>query len=162
MEKVDLLLDSFRGLYQKMAFLNRLEMEKALSGYSSSEVHCMEYVGRHTDVNVTKLAQAFFMTRGAMSKVTKKLIEKNVLESYQKEDNRKEIYFRLTAKGIEVFDLHEALHQQFVRRDAALFEQLTEAQVRETLNFVASYSAHLDSEIEKRPELQQDEAYTNL
>ena len=35
------------------------------------------------------------MTRGAISKITKKLIKKGIIESYQKPDNKKEIYFRL-------------------------------------------------------------------
>lgn len=58
-------------------------------GYSASEVHCIEFIGKSKEVNVKKLSEHFFMTRGAMSKITKKLIDKQAITSYQKDDNKK-------------------------------------------------------------------------
>ena len=85
-------------VYNKMIWLNKFKMEGRLKDYKSSEVHCIEYIGRTADSNVTKLEESFYMTRGAMSKITQKLIKKGIIESYQKPDNKKEIYFRLTAR----------------------------------------------------------------
>ena len=62
------------------------------------------------------------MTRGAISKITKKLIKKGVIESYQKSDNKKEIYFRLTKSGKAVYEIHENLHKKFQKRDKVAFE----------------------------------------
>lgn len=63
-------------------------------------------------------------------------MEKDLIESYQKAENKKEIYFRLTPKGQEVFDIHETLHKEFQERDKAIFEQITEEQFHATLNFL--------------------------
>ncbi|WP_326717881.1 hypothetical protein [Vagococcus jeotgali] len=41
-------------------------------GYFASEVHCIEFIGKSKEINVKKLSEHFFMTRGAMSKITKK------------------------------------------------------------------------------------------
>ena len=98
---------------------------------------------------MTKLADSFYMTRGAISKLTKKLIKKELIESYQKSDNKKEIYFRLTEKGREVYDIHEKLHNEFSERDKVVFEQVTEEQFNSMLQFVELYSQHLDKEIKK-------------
>ncbi|WP_330513899.1 MarR family transcriptional regulator [Paraclostridium sordellii] len=138
-----------RELFNKMVWLNKFKMEKSLKEYKSSEVHCIEYIGRNVDTNVTKLAEYFYMTRGAMSKLTKKLIKKGVIESYQKSDNKKEIYFRLTEQGKEVYITHEKLHKEFQERDKAIFEQVTEEQFDSMLNFIEKYSSHLDGEIKK-------------
>ncbi|WP_314062868.1 MarR family transcriptional regulator [uncultured Vagococcus sp.] len=149
MNKEDQVMMDVRHLYNKMAWINKLKMEDSLKGYQSTEVHCIEYIEKNADSNVTKLAEAFYMTRGAISKLTKKLIKKGLIESYQKVDNKKEIYFKLTEKGREVFNIHEELHQEFRERDKIIFDQVSDEQIEALLQFVNGYSQHLDREIEK-------------
>ena len=149
MNKEEQIKVGFRELYDKMSWLNRRKMEDSLKGYTSSEVHCIGYIEKNKDSNVTKLADSFYMTRGAISKLTKKLIKKELIESYQKSDNKKEIYFRLTEKGRAVYDIHEKLHNEFSERDKVVFEQVTEEQFNSMLHFVELYSQHLDKEIKK-------------
>ncbi|MBA2937654.1 MarR family transcriptional regulator [Paenibacillus sp. CGMCC 1.16610] len=149
MNKEDQVIMRFRDLFNKMVWLNKSKMEVSLKGYTSTEVHCIEYIGRNEDSNVTKLAESFYMTSGAISKLTKKLIQKGLIESYQKQENKKEIYFRLTEQGKEIEKVHEELHNEFRERDKAVFEQITEKQFDSMLNFVEKYSSHLDAEIKK-------------
>ena len=149
MNKQDQVITGFRDLMDKMTWLNKIKMEVDLKGYKPSEVHFIESIGRNPDSNVTRLAESFYMTRGAISKIAKKLTEKGVIESYQKPDNKKELYFRLTEKGREVYEIHEALHQEFQERDKAVFEEVTSEQLTELLRFMEKYNRHLDTEIEK-------------
>ncbi|MBP2657445.1 MAG: MarR family transcriptional regulator [Firmicutes bacterium] len=149
MNKEEQVIMGFRDLFNKMVWLNKFKMEDSLKGYKSSEVHCVEYIGRNVDSNVTKLAESFYMTSGAISKLTKKLIKKGIIESYQKPDNKKEIYFRLTEQGKIIYKIHEELHNEFQERDKAVFEQVTEEQFDSMLSFVKKYSRHLDAEIKK-------------
>jgi len=148
--KEEQVMTSFRELYNKLVWLNKSKMEVSLKGHKPSEVHCIEYIAKHAESNVTKLAEAFYMTRSAISKITKKLMEKGLIESYQKPDNKKEIYFRLTEQGEAVNRIHEDLHKEFRERDKAVFEQITEAQYDSMLRFVERYSRHLDAEIKKQ------------
>ncbi|WP_339315717.1 MarR family transcriptional regulator [Paenibacillus sp. FSL R10-2734] len=149
MNKEEQVIMGFRDLYNKMVWLNKSKMEDSLKGYTSSEVHCIEYIEKNVDSNVTKLAESFYMTRGAISKLTKKLIEKGLIESYQKSDNKKEIYFRLTEQGKVIYKIHEDLHKEFQERDKDMFEQITEEEMNSILSFVERYSRHLDAEIKK-------------
>ncbi|UKS29544.1 MarR family transcriptional regulator [Paenibacillus sp. HWE-109] len=150
MNKEDQVLMGFRDLYNKLVWLNKDKMEESLKGYKPSEVHCIEYIEKNVDSNVTKLAEYFYMTRGAISKLTQKLIQKGLIESYQKSENKKEIYFRLTEQGKVIYKIHEDLHKEFQERDKAVFEQVTEAQFESMLSFVAKYNRHLDAEIKKQ------------
>jgi len=150
MNKEEQVIMGFRDIYNKMVSLNKVKMEDSLKEYKSSEVHCIEYIERNVDSNVTKLAESFYMTRGAISKLTKKLIKKGIIESYQKPDNKKEIYFRLTEQGKAVNKIHDELHKEFQERDKAVFEQVTEEQYDTMLSFVEKYSRHLDAEIKKQ------------
>ena len=149
MNKEEQVIRSFRDLLSKMDLLNNFTMKDSLKNYRASEAHCIEYIGKNTDSNVTKLAEAFYVTRGSISRMTKKLIKKGILESYQKPDNKKEIYFRLTEQGEAINKVHEKLHKEFRERDKAVFEQVTGEQFDVMLNFLEKYSRHLDAEIEK-------------
>lgn len=150
MNKEEQVMISLRKLFNKMAWLNKFKMEDSLKGYKPSEVHYIECIGKNIDSNVTKLAESLYMTRGAISKMTRKLIKKGVIESYQKPGNKKEIYFRLTDQGQKVYEIHEKLHKEFQERDKVVFEQVTEAQFDSMLKFIENYSKHLDVEIKKQ------------
>ncbi|EJS67619.1 MULTISPECIES: MarR family transcriptional regulator [Bacillus] len=150
MNKEEQVMNGFRELYNKMVWLNKDKMEEGLKGFKSSEVHCIEYIENNADSNVTQLAEAFYVTRGAISRMTKKLINKGLIESYQKSENKKEIYFKLTEQGKEIYKIHEELHNEFQQRDKAVFEQVTEAEFDSIINFVEKYSRHLDAEIKKQ------------
>ncbi|AIY75391.1 MarR family transcriptional regulator [Bacillus anthracis] len=150
MNKEEQVMNGFRELYNKLVWLNKDKMEEGLKGFKSSEVHCIEYIENNTDSNVTQLAEAFYVTRGAISRMTKKLINKGLIESYQKSENKKEIYFKLTEQGKEIYKIHEELHNEFQERDKAVFEQVTEAEFDSIINFVEKYSRHLDEEIKKQ------------
>ena len=149
MNKEEQVITGFRELFNKMAWLNKIKMEESLKGYKSSEIHYIEFIGRNVESNVTKLAESLYMTRGALSKITKKLIKKGIIESYQKPDNKKEIYFRLTEQGQAINKVHEKLHKEFQKRDKPVFEQITEGQFDSMLSFMEKYSKHLDAEIKK-------------
>ncbi|MGC5773080.1 MarR family transcriptional regulator [Paenibacillus pabuli] len=149
MNKEEQFITGFRDLYNKLVWLNKDKMEENLKGYKPSEVHCIEYIEKNADSNVTKLAEFFYMTRGAISKLTKKLVKKGLIESYQKPDNKKEIYFRLTEQGKVIYNIHEGLHKEFQGRDKAVFEQVTDEQFDNMLSFLEKYNRHLDAEIKK-------------
>ncbi|MBS9803178.1 MarR family transcriptional regulator [Bacillus cereus] len=150
MNKEEQVMNGFRELYNKLVWLNKDKMEEGLKGFKSSEVHCIEYIENNADSNVTQLAEAFYVTRGAISRMTKKLIQKGLVESYQKSENKKEIYFRLTEQGKEIYKIHEDLHKEFQERDKAVFEQVTEEEFDSIIRFVEQYSRHLDAEIKKQ------------
>lgn len=159
MDKEEQVLMGLRNLVNKMAWINKPKMEKRLEGYKSSEVHCIEYLGKNTDSNVTRLAESFYMTTGAISKLTKKLIKKGAIESYKKPDNKKEIYFRLTKEGQRVFNIHEELHKEFQERDKSVFDQMSKEQYDSMISFMVSYSNHLDKEMKKIDEDSESEKF---
>ncbi|WP_037288221.1 MarR family winged helix-turn-helix transcriptional regulator [Saccharibacillus sacchari] len=156
MSQQEKIMEEFRSVFNKLVWLNRGEMEEALKGHKSSEVHCIEYIGKHVDPNVTRLAEAFYMTRGAISKITKKLLDKGLIESYQSSENKKEIYFRLTPEGRNVFEIHENLHRSFRERDDVVFEKVSAEQYASMSRFLDAYNRHLDAEIDKQGIMLQD------
>ena len=149
MKKEEQVIAGFWDLFSKKIWLDGYKMKESLKDYKPSEIHCIEYIGKSEDSNVTKLAETFYMTRSGISKITKKLIEKGLIESYQRPDNKKEIYFKLTEQGKVIYKVHEELHKEFQERDKAVFDHVTEKQLDSMIGFAEKYNKHLDAEIKK-------------
>ncbi|MDN9009849.1 MarR family transcriptional regulator [Brevibacillus laterosporus] len=99
------------GLLNSIRDLDRLTGELTLS-----ELHVIACIGKHGQVNVTAISQEMDMTRGAISKISTKLLQRGYLVKKQRADNQKEVHFQLTPMGDEIFRLHEELHEQAERR----------------------------------------------
>ncbi|KRG11280.1 MarR family transcriptional regulator [Staphylococcus sp. NAM3COL9] len=149
MNKVKELLYRMRRVQDRIIWLNKPIMEKELNGYTSSEVHCLESIKNIKNPNVKKIADDLFMTRGAISKLTKKLLKKNAIESYKKIENKKEIYFLLTDEGEKIYLKHLKLHHNFFLRDKPFFDEITNEEFDILITFFERYSKYLEQEINK-------------
>ncbi|GGG83317.1 MarR family transcriptional regulator [Staphylococcus pragensis] len=148
--KEEILMNSFRDLFNKIGWLNKDKMEAALKGYKPSEVHCIEAIKEYSQPNVRYLADTLYMTRGAISKLTKRLQQKGLIENYRNPNNKKEIYFKLTPEGEHVYQIHSELHQEFQERDEKVFETMTNEEFKNMMAFIHRYNQHLDEEIIKQ------------
>ncbi|MDR9756312.1 MAG: MarR family transcriptional regulator [Thermoanaerobacterales bacterium] len=88
------------------------EWEDMFEDVNLSEVHCIDLIGTLEYPNVTKMANEMDMTRGAISKICKRLLKKGLVESYRRPDNNKEIYYRLTEEGQHIYNEHKKLHSK--------------------------------------------------
>jgi len=73
-----------------------------------SEVHTLATIGYHPGINLTELSLEMNVSKSAISKFVKKLLDKNLIRKSMEKDNRKEVVFYLTQKGQIVFTGHEA------------------------------------------------------
>lgn len=154
MEREEQVIMEINNLYNKIGWLNMLKLEETIKNtdfqsYTSSEIFCIEYIGNNVDSNGTKLAKACFMTRSGLSKLTKKLEKKQIIERYKKADNKKEIYFKLTDKGEDIYKLHEDMTNKFLERDKSVFENTEVEDLDRMMNFFKRYDEHLEIELNK-------------
>ncbi|MDR2277427.1 MAG: MarR family transcriptional regulator [Vagococcus sp.] len=149
MDKRQELISQMIDLSNEIEWFNRPILEERLKEYPLSEIELIEKIGTIPNANVTKLASASYMTRGAISKLTKKLLSKDMIESYQIEDNKKEIYFRLTSKGEEIRKVHSDLHMTFLQRDKIVFEGMTNEEFDTIFRFISKYREHIKRITEK-------------
>ena len=143
MDRGEQLMDALWGMHQRRWALDGAVWKQAAKDLNLTELRCIEYVGGHTNANSTRLAEVFFMTTGATSKLTKKLLAKGLVQRYQRPDNRKEIYFRLTDTGNQLFATLSDLRQKIRERDAPVFERMTDEEYNAILGFIRRYDDHL-------------------
>ena len=149
MNKHERLMMSFRSLLYKLRWLDKINMEEVLDNYKPFEVHCIDYIGKNDNTNVTKLAKSFCVTNGAISKVAAKLIKKGAVEKYQKATNKKEVYLKLTDEGKKVYNTHKTAHKVLEERDNIIFEDFSDDELAVILKFTDKYLQYLNAEIEK-------------
>lgn len=102
------------------------ESQVTFDDVNLAEVHCIDRIGTVEWANVTKIANEMTMSRGAISKICKRLRNKGFIESYQRPDNNKEIYYRLTENGQHIFNEHKKLHHQVREEKLALINTYSE------------------------------------
>lgn len=76
-----------------------------------SEIHVIDCIGKSQLTNSTFISKELNMTKGAISKITSKLLKRELIKGNHLENNKKEIYYTLTTQGKEVFKIHEILHK---------------------------------------------------
>jgi DNA-binding MarR family transcriptional regulator len=127
MNKEEELSTIFNRVANRYQLIKEMEEEKYrfMSENTFLEVHCIDMIEKNPDSNVTKLANVLRVTRGAISKTTRKLLEDGAIEKYQKPENKKEIYFKLTDIGKGIYLEHEKMHQSRIEQDQFFFENLS-------------------------------------
>ena len=121
--------------------------EEIFAGISLAEAHCIDKIGSIECANVTRVAAQMGMTRGAISKISKKLLTKNLIESYQKPENNKEIYFCLTEQGLKVYREHKKCHAQAHAEKLAILSKYNEAEQAIILRFLHDINQKYDKKL---------------
>ncbi|MBP2629048.1 MAG: transcriptional regulator, MarR family [Firmicutes bacterium] len=121
--------------------------EEIFAGIHLAEAHCIDKIGSMEYANVTKIAAEMEMTRGAISKITKKLLSKNLIVSYQKPENNKEIYFCLTEQGEKVYTEHKKCHMQARQEKLAILSSYSEVEQAIILRFLNDINQKYDKKL---------------
>ncbi len=119
-----------------------------LLNYTYAEMHCIDCIGKIENPNVTKIAQEIKLTKAAISKNIKKLLAKNAIEIYKNPTNKKEIYYKLTPIGQEVFSMHLKMHETWCNKDNEFFKQFKKEDLEILLNILSEYNKNLQGRLD--------------
>ncbi len=101
-----------------------------------SEIHFIDAIGIDSEINATQLSKKLSISNGAITQVADKLVKKKMMEKYKKESNKKEIYFRLTAKGAVAYESHKNFHQEINEKTIAYLKSLSPEQIEGILGYI--------------------------
>jgi DNA-binding MarR family transcriptional regulator len=75
----------------------------------------LDAIGQLEPVNGITISEQYRIPKGTVSKITRRLIAQNLIGSESLPNNKKEILFRLTPLGRELFEVHRAFDEQMER-----------------------------------------------
>lgn len=142
------LLDLFKEYLEKQDALSKLTEHEKLHGYGDSELHTIAAIHELPEPNVTLLAGTMNMTKGAISKIIKRLLAAGLIEAYQLPDNRQKIYYSLTAEGEFLYREHEKRHELWLRRDREFLDRYPEEQLAWVGTFMREFNTYLQEQID--------------
>lgn len=117
---------------------------------SFSELSMLMLIGGFKDINVTDLAVKYGATKGAISKMVKNLVRKNLVEKRRVPENEKEVLLSLTSLGMEIYEKHDAHLQEFYREVQGQLKILPETQVETFLKILTTIEAHIDGHLTEK------------
>lgn len=112
-----------------------------------TEIHTLHWIGIIDHANVTKISNEMGMTRGAISKISKKLLGKELIESFQEPQNNKNVYFRLTAGGKKMFDVHKGLHERALREKLDIAQKYDADEQAVILRFLTDINCLMEAKL---------------
>ncbi|MCS4467967.1 MarR family transcriptional regulator [Clostridium botulinum] len=139
MDNINSIVEGFKEIYEKEEILGKIAFRGEYEKYGVSEIHCIDFIGKIENPNVTKISENMNMTRGAISKICKKLLNNKLIDKYKKPENDKEIYFKLTKSGEELYKCHEIKHKKWEERNNNFFKNVD----REEQEIVVSFLKNL-------------------
>lgn len=144
---LDVLLPIFQKAEQIDTLL-RKKYGKFLTDYTISEMHCLDYIGKIEKPNVTKLATALNFTKAGTSKMLKRLLLRKTVKTYTDSNNKKEVYYSLTASGKKIFAAHAILHKNWNSYTQQFLDTCPATQVKNTIKLLTNYSNYLQQLLE--------------
>jgi len=146
-------MKSFKEIYEKEETLGKIAFKGEYEKYGVSEIHCIDFIGKIENPNVTKISESMNMTRGAISKICKRLLNSKLIDKYKKPDNDKEIYFKLTELGEKLYKHHEIKHKQWEERNNKFFKNIDKKEQEVVASFLKKFNNYLDKIIESEGDL---------
>ncbi|MFB5677915.1 MarR family transcriptional regulator [Paenibacillus terreus] len=94
-----------------------------------SDVHMIACIGDHEPINVTTLSEKLNLTKGSITRISSKLLEQSLIRREQLNDNKKEVFFRLTPRGEQLHLIHDKLHKEVEQRFKKMLDKYTPEQL---------------------------------
>ena len=80
--------------------------------FVNTEMKIVKLIKEHDGIHITGIAELLGVTKGAVSQVTNKLEKKGVIVKEKDINNLSRIILKLTPKGEQLYDVHEAFHAE--------------------------------------------------
>ena len=113
------------------------------------EIHTIAIVGDSEGINITQIAKMRGITKGAVSQMVNKLVDRNLMEKRVSPDSDAAVCLYLTKKGKKARDEHRKMHENMGTMYEAMLDQIPESTLDSMRQFLEAFDKALD-EAEKK------------
>ncbi|MCC2528371.1 MarR family transcriptional regulator [Bacillus halotolerans] len=132
---------SLQQFFKKAAEEDVIDVPKNMTS-----IHVIDCIGQHEPINNTGIAKKMNLSKANVTKISTKLIKEEFINSYHLSDNKKEVYFKLTRKGRQIFDLHERLHKKKELAFYQFLDSFSQDEQNAVLKFLEQLTSRLEAE----------------
>lgn len=132
---------------------NQTESKKMCYGTDTKltrkEIHTINAVGNNAGINVTTLAKMQGITKGAVSQMVYKLVEKGYMVKSVSPDSDAEVRLELTELGMVAYDAHNEYHKQAQEEFFMLLKDMPDNTYNQMKNIMQVFEDMLDRKLNK-------------
>lgn len=110
-----------------------------------SELHVIDAIGNNNTSTVTEISRKFGITKGAVSQVVNKLLEKGFINKERNKVYGKEIILSLTEKGWKAFKIMDKFHRKMEKDFVNHLETFTPEEIDSFLEIMGKIEEHIDT-----------------
>lgn len=142
LQKLGVLIDQIRDSEKRHreTILKLLEAHGSrpedFGSLSVSDLHTIDCIGSHDSPNLTFISENTGLTKSAITKISTKLLNQDLIATYKREENKKEILYSLTEKGELAFKIHRKFHDQKDKKLIKMLEGYQKDEIQIILNFI--------------------------
>ncbi|MBC5636368.1 MarR family transcriptional regulator [Ornithinibacillus sp. BX22] len=126
-----------REASQKRRSFSRTDNEDSIiQDWTLTQLHIASAIKAQGSANNTSLSKMLNVSKPAITKAIRKMLEKNVVVESRQEENQKEVYYLLTDYGEQLAKIHERLHEQARNRYLSLLDNFDEEELETIITFL--------------------------
>lgn len=113
------------------------------------EIHAIDSIGSNPDINITQLAEMQGVTKGAMSQMAYRLLDKGYVRKVSAPKDDRELRLLLTPNGQEAYKAHKEYH---AKRSGDFMDVLAGMDDQESAalrNVLASFESMVDDALDE-------------
>ena len=108
------------------------------------EIHTIAIVGDSEGINITQLAKVRGITKGAVSQMVNKLVDRDLMEKRVSPDSDAAVCLYLTKKGKAARNDHRKMHENMGTMYEAMLDQIPESTLDSMRQFLEAFDRALD------------------
>ncbi|WP_079708018.1 MarR family transcriptional regulator [Paraliobacillus ryukyuensis] len=110
--------------------------QSIISDWTLTQLHIVATIKEKGRANNTTLSESLNVSKPAITKAIRKLLDHHILEKIQEEGNKKEVYYLLTKSGEMLALIHTQLHEQARDRYLRIFDEFNTAELEIIIRFL--------------------------
>lgn len=126
-DELNYLINTFKKILQAYAVIEKKPKDFGTGDLLYvSEIHTIAIIGENPEINMTQLADAMGVTKGAISQIVQRLLRKRYVAKYSNK-NKKIVNLRLSDKGYQIFQGQKEFEKEIFAFSESLYNQSTDA-----------------------------------
>ncbi|MFD1413631.1 MarR family transcriptional regulator [Oceanobacillus jeddahense] len=121
------------------------EEEASVSDWTLTQLRIVAVIKEKGQANNTTLAEHLNISKPAVTKAIKKLLENQMVEKIQQVGNKKEVYYILTDFGNLLAAIHEELHERAEARYLDIFNHFDDHELETLITFFKLMTENIKS-----------------
>ncbi|GGP08623.1 MarR family transcriptional regulator [Oceanobacillus neutriphilus] len=120
--------------------------QSIISDWTLTQLHIVATIQEKGRANNTTLSESLNVSKPAITKAVRKLLEHHILEKIQEEENKKEVYYLLTKSGEMLALIHAQLHEQARENYLRIFDEFNTAELETIIRFLHAITESIKSQ----------------